>query len=203
MGLMQLKQLLRTMEKEAGFVPMPGGAPPMDPAMMGGMPPMAPPPMDPAMMGGMPPMDPNMMPPMDPGMMPPPPPEGEGGVDPMLLEAIRQVVREEVSSAGPAGADGKDGGDTEARISRLEDPIAPMIEQLSGGGEMAADTSMGGAPMMDPGMPEGMPAGLEGIPPEALAGMLSGEGQMAPGPMEVTAQVHKDLDNIVNMIKRM
>lgn len=48
-----------------------GGAPPMDPAMMGGAMGGAPP-MDPAMMGGAPPMDPAMMggaPPMDPAMM--------------------------------------------------------------------------------------------------------------------------------------
>ena len=36
-----------------------GGAPPMDPTMMGA--PMPAPPMDPAMMGGAPPMDPSMM----------------------------------------------------------------------------------------------------------------------------------------------
>ena len=59
----------------AGGMPMDpsmmGGAPPMDPSMMGGMPPAGGMPMDPSMMGGMPPMDPAMMQAMM-GAAPPP-----------------------------------------------------------------------------------------------------------------------------------
>ena len=93
-SLLQLAawKLNRELQKQA-FVPG-GGAPPMDPAMMGGGMPMDPAmmgggmPMDPMAMGGAPPMDPMAMggmpmdpmamggaPPMDPGMPPAPPAE--------------------------------------------------------------------------------------------------------------------------------
>ena len=93
---MALKNLELT-EKEA-FVPMPGGAPPaappgppMDPAMMGGAPPMPTGPAmggmpaDPAMMGGAPPM------PMDPAMagaMPMDPAMGGMPTDPAMAGAM-------------------------------------------------------------------------------------------------------------------
>ena len=113
-------ELLRMVK--AGFVPMPGGAPPMDPAMggmpmdpamaggappMGGMPPMdpamaggAPPmggmPMDPAMAGGMPPMDPAMaggMPPMDPAMLESALGGGGGSMITMTPEELTNLIQ--------------------------------------------------------------------------------------------------------------
>jgi len=83
------------MEKEA-FVP--GGAPPMDPSMGGGMPPGAPP-MDPSMMGGgMPPGAP-----MDPAMMgggaPPPPPAGATSPD-MLMQQVAAGAQGAGAGAG-------------------------------------------------------------------------------------------------------
>ena len=76
-------------KRAAGEMGMPmGGAPPMDPSMMGGgMPPMMPPesmpPMDPSMMGGMPPMDPSMM-----GGAPVPGIEAEKGMKEVALRAL-------------------------------------------------------------------------------------------------------------------
>lgn len=109
-----------TRTKQAAQAPMDpammGGAPPMDPAMMGappmdpammGMPPGGAPPMDPAMMGGAPPMDPAMMgmppggaPPMDPAMMgmPPVAPPPGGAAPPPADPA---------AAGDPAAAEGK------------------------------------------------------------------------------------------------
>lgn len=82
----------------------PGGAPPMDPAMMGGPPPgaMPPgPPMDPAMAGGPPPppMDPNAMhpeaggPPLPPGPEAGGPPPGASQIPPQLESQLTQMAQ--------------------------------------------------------------------------------------------------------------
>ena len=88
-------------DSAAGGAP-PGGAPPMDPSMMGGAPPGGPP-MDPSMMGappgGAPPMDPSMMggmPPMDPSMM-------GGGLPPDLDSKIQDAVQKALQSGGNGG----------------------------------------------------------------------------------------------------
>lgn len=87
---------LRNLAQKLAFSPA-GAMPPMDPAMMGGMPPQGAP-MDPAMMGGMPPqgapMDPAMMggmppqgAPMDPAMMGGMPPQG-ATMDPAMMGGV-------------------------------------------------------------------------------------------------------------------
>lgn len=85
---------------KAAAVPPGGGAPAMDPAMMGGaMPAGGMPPMDPAMGGGAPPMDPAMMggaPPMDPAMM--------GGAAGGAAGGMPPPADPMAAAAGPAAA---------------------------------------------------------------------------------------------------
>ena len=114
----------------------PGGAPPMDPSMMGGappgaMPPGGAPPMDPSMMGGAPPMDPSMMggaPPMDPAAA-----AGAGG-DP--TEQIRSVVQEELQKAlaevkgSGKGAKKNDGQNTEMFMRRIQKLLTHLYSSL-------------------------------------------------------------------------
>lgn len=184
------KSVKEAMEKKANadaFVPMPGGQPPMDPAMggdpammdpammggdpmAGGMPPEM---MDPAMAGGMPPemMDPAMM-----GEMPPEggaPPAGELPMDPVQLVStviapiVRDAVREALSEAAVDVKKKKTEGDAPA--APPADPMAAM-----GGMPPVDPMMMGGMPPMDPaaaigGMPaEGM-VGLDGAPVDPMA----------------------------------
>ena len=121
-----------------GAPPPGGGAPPMDPSMMGGAPPMDPsmmggaPPMDPSMMGGAPPMDPSMMggaPPMDPSMM--------GGAPPADPSAqLRSVIQEELAKALSAAKGGKgtvkktDGGNAELYMHRIQKLLTHLYSSL-------------------------------------------------------------------------
>jgi len=100
----------------------PGGAPPMDPAMMGGAP------MDPAMMGGAPPMDPAMM-----GGAPPPPP----GV---TADEVRAIIQEAMGSMG-GGAAGGGGGmaggnmlkpkiDVNVEIMQIKNMLSKLIDAM-------------------------------------------------------------------------
>ena len=130
-----LLQTARQSVKKAFAPPQGGGAPPMDPSMMGGAPPQGggAPPMDPSMMGGAPPMDPSMMggaPPMDPSMMGGAPP-----VDP--AEQIRSVVQEELQKALSAvkGGNGKgsvkkDGGNAELYMHRIQKLLTHLYSSL-------------------------------------------------------------------------
>lgn len=120
-----------------------GGAPPMDPSMMGGAAGGAPP-MDPAMMGGAPPMDPAMMggmpggaAPVDPAMAggaPPVDPAAGAAADP--TEQIRAVVQEEIQKA-MAGAKGagkpskkNDGQNTEMFMRRIQKLLTHLYSSL-------------------------------------------------------------------------
>lgn len=149
---------------------MMGGAPPMDPAMMGGMP------MDPAMMGGMP-MDPAMMdpammggaPPMDPAMMDP---AMAGGAAPPadptqqdITETIRQVVKEELASAGGgAGGSGKSKGGGKVNMEQDLSTIKAVLSQIADvlGLQVPASTTLGG------GAPAPAPSGDSGQKAAAL-----------------------------------
>ena len=121
---------------------MMGGAPPMDPGMMdpaamGGMPPL-PPPMDPAMMGGAPPTDPNMMggaPPMDPNMM--------GGMDMAQLQQMAQELG--------IGQDQQMYAELNEKIDAIGNMLIEVLTALGAGAEGMADPGMEEG-MMDPGM---------------------------------------------------
>ena len=106
-GLQNEYAALKEIRKSAFMAapPMPQGPPPpMDPAMaqggappMGGMPPVDPAtgmPMDPAMMGGAPPMDPAMggMPPVDPATGMPMDPAAAGGAPPEAPAITPEIV---------------------------------------------------------------------------------------------------------------
>jgi len=119
----------------ASAAPMPpGGAPPMDPAMMGGG--MS---MDPAMAGGgMPPMDPAMMgggmPAGDPMMAAPPgaaPPPADPSMQAMGdQEMLRNLIRTEIQNAmggmgeGGVAAGGKKSG------NKFEDALRVLEEKM-------------------------------------------------------------------------
>ena len=172
-------------DKEA-FVPMPGGAapPPMpaDPAMggapMGGAP-MGGAPMDPAMMGGMPPMDPAMMggAPMDPAMMGGMPAGGPGmegatsPLDPATLEAVRQVVREEMGGSGGEAAAG--GGEkpkasgkvaVEERLTSIEQGLSKILGMLVGAGALPGSDIMPPSTEVTEAVAPPVPAGEMGSP---------------------------------------
>ena len=103
-------EVLKTLKQ--AFQPMPGGAPPMDPAMMqqGGAPPM-----DPAMMqqGGAPPMDPAMM---QQGGAPPP-------ADPAQMEAMVSEVMHAVEQI--AGAVEQ----SNQQVSQLQSQLQQMMQE--------------------------------------------------------------------------
>ena len=143
------------------MIPPPGGAPPMDPAMMqgggmpmdpammqgGGMPPV--PPMDPAMMQGGMPMDPAMMqggaPPMDPAMMGGGMPPEEMPADPnappaMNLEQEIMSIKEMLQAL------------MESQIALMQTlggmpPVPPMDPAMMGGGMPMDPAMMGGGGM--------------------------------------------------------
>ena len=134
--LREVRAELESIRKEAFMAapPMPGGAPPMDPAMMqGGMPPGMPVdpntgmPMDPAMMqGGMPPgppVDPNTGMPMDPAMMqggmPPGPPVDPNTGMPMDPAAMGGAPPQEAGQLTP----------------EMVEELLGVIEELAAGAE--------------------------------------------------------------------
>jgi hypothetical protein len=176
-------------QEKSGFVPMPpggpqqgqggmppGGAPPMDQAMMGGMagqmmPPTdpmaaagggmppggAPPPMDPSMMGGAPPTDPAAL-----GGAPPPPPPAPGGD---VRSQIQQVLTEMGIQPKKSSKGKVDLNVLPSRLRRIEKlltnihtvnqiPLPPDIldddDEVSGEGGSAQSSgggdSSGGAP---------------------------------------------------------
>lgn len=222
--------------KRAGaeaFLPMPGGQPPMDPAMAGGAPPMDPammggaPPMDPAMAGGaMPPMDPAMMggaPPMDPAMMggggmPPPPmdPAMAGGappVDPAMMAAM---------AAPPAPAPG--GAGLDATTISLLIPIIKnaVTEALQGAGDgkggkkekkqsaedrlMAIEQKLGITPQAAPAAGGGASAGGAPAPAAPPADPLASIGSgPAPSQADQAAKTgaYKEKDEILASIERL
>lgn len=189
------------------LMPPPGGAPPMDPAMMGGgMPPGMPMdpammqggmPMDPAMMGGAPPMDPAMMQggmpsgmPMDPAMM---------GMDPAMMGG--GMPPEEI----PADPNAPPAMNIEQEITSIKEMLQALMEsqialmQTLGGGMPAPQgmpmdpAMMGGAPPQ--GMPPGMPMDPAMMPMDpAMMGMdpamMGMDPAMMQGGMQVTAS-HK------------
>jgi len=159
--------------------PMMGGAPPMDP-MMGGAPPMGPPPgappMDP-MMGGAPPMGP---PPMDPAMM--------GGAPPMGPPP---------GAPGAGGSKKIDPAFIYMELSRVRKLLTTLFQNMDMKlpGDILDDSSV--AQVMFGQMPSSNPIGQEPQAPAPAAGAapLPGIGGTGPvGPVEApkTASV-KDL----------
>ncbi len=144
------------------------GAAPMDPAAMQAMMAQGGAPMDPAMMQGAP-MDPAMMAqggmPMDPAMMQPPPgPQ----MDPAMLDAIRQVVQEEMAKNAPAQAPAeqaptqpKSGGKAamEERLTAIEQGLTKILGVLTGQGALPAQDIMPQVPPQEMGTP------VEAAPP--------------------------------------
>lgn len=187
---MNLIRMTRSIMEKVAFVP--SGAPPMDPAMMGGMPPMPPggaPPMDPAMMGGAPPMDPAMMGGAPP--MPPAPPAGAGDVSGMT-QMMRDIVAEEVKKAiggdtgnSPNGkATGKPKIDIGAKLANIELFLAKVGDALGikfSAQDLVNTTSpdQGAGPAGGAGAPAAPSAGaippipgIEGIQPAGTPGGL-------------------------------
>jgi len=181
--------------QKRGFQPMPGGQPPVDPAMAGGGgAPMDPAmaggaPMDPAMMGGGAPMDPAMMgggAPMDPamagmdpammggGMMPPGMDMGMGGPMPatigqlgMLADTITLIFQQIMGDAGGAPAAG---GPPE--VAPQEDVRTVSNTELAEKVDAILAMLAGGGQMPQEGMPpemmapEGMPPSMEMVAPQ-------------------------------------
>jgi hypothetical protein len=118
----------------AGAIP-PGGAPPMDPMMMGGAPPMpgGGPPMDPAAMGGIPPVA-GGMPAGDPMLAVPPeaaPPPPDPSTQAMGdQEAVRTMIREEVQKALGTGEGGVATG-TKKGGNKMEDALRVLEDKMS------------------------------------------------------------------------
>ena len=181
-------ELLRQHEKKA-FVPgeevgqmPPGGAPPidpatgmpMDPAMMGGMPPGMPP-MDPAMMGGQPPMDPAMM---DPSMggMPPMPPEMAGM--PMPMESAPPAV-EEAPAEGQEPVSPERMEQLEDQVEELEKTIMDLLDMVEKSKSLMPD---------EPGAEE--PGAAPGAVQQDMAGLAQPMGgPMGPGAATALQQV--------------
>jgi hypothetical protein len=123
----KLQQIMAyALQQKLAFVPPPGAEAPMGDPMMA-MPPGGAPPMDPAMMGGAPPMDPAMMggaPPMDPSMQAMGDQEG-------MKAAIRSVLQEMGLGGESAGqgvaAPKKSGNKADEAISTLR---ADLMEQM-------------------------------------------------------------------------
>lgn len=141
----------------AAGAPMGGGAAPMDPGAMGGMPPGGAP-MDPSMVGGLPPggMPPmGGAPPMDPSM---------GGMPPIMLSAQDlQILIEQAAGAGappapeaapapeeaPAEDPAADGRVTNKELMERVDNMENMMGQIMAALNIAPDEGM----MMPQDMP--------------------------------------------------
>ena len=170
---------LDSIDKEA-FVPMPGGQPPMDPAMAQGGMPMDPAmaqggmPMDPAMAGGMPPGGEMMADPMAGAGMPPPdaamgapPPNPEQEIYDMIVQAVRQVLQEMGIEEGGAEPKKAKKPSVDERLSAMEE----MMAQLLGGVPVDGEPSGGG---FGPG------AG-EPVDDAGAAAMMPSMGPLSPG----------------------
>ncbi len=163
---------------------MMGGAPPMDPAMMGGAPPM-----DPAMMGGAPPMDPAMMggaPPMDPAMADQLMAAAAGGAPPMdpAMGA---------PAPGPApeqvGALAEDPAATEPKVSDMTiTDLQTMIADT-----VAAALSEGNSPV------EGQVSEIQ----DAIAAMKESEGAIPTDSPEMPAPMMEGFDQEVEELPEM
>lgn len=195
-----------------------GGAPPMDPAMMGGMPPGGGgmPPMDPAMMGGggMPPMDPAMM---GGGMPPPPPPPPGGdmsGIGAKLDQLIQLMQGGAVGAQSGANSAGqiKPKIDINVEIMKLNKMVAriadalqvhipahemvatpqdltAMAQQQQAGGQQ--DAAMGGAIGPMPGMDPMQGAGIPGMPKQSGVRPYRERGEAFDGGAELSALHNK------------
>ena len=216
-----VKRAAQIYQEKAAFQPMPGGEPPMDPAMAGGG---GGAPMDPSMAGGMPmdpamagggggmPMDPAMgggMP-MDPSMMMPPGMDmGLAGPMPatigqlsitdfqnMLADTITLVFQQLVGG-GEAGAPvppevAPQGDVREVSNTEISEKMDAILALLAGGG----------APMGDP-MAAGAPPPEPLIPPEGGDMGFGGQPMMAPGDpagMEIQAQVKQKASSLADLI---
>jgi hypothetical protein len=143
--------------------------------------------MDPAMMGGAPPMDPAMA-----GGMPPPPPMDQGGAMPPLtvsaedLMALFQEVARQTQPAEEAGAPGASpsGRVTNRELRDRMDGLEGKLDALANalGVQMpAAEVGAGAAP----GMPAGEPADLAALvpppaPPPEVPKMARADARQTP-----------------------
>lgn len=135
----QIKQAFTPMPQDMPQQAM-AGAPPMDPAMMGGAMPPGAPPMDPAMAGGAAPMPAQAAPPMDPAMaggaMPPgaPPMDPTAGGAPVPPEDIGAVIDQVMASMeeiiGVIQELGAQNQELSARLDALEQAQQTLIEDL-------------------------------------------------------------------------
>ena len=97
----------------------PGGAPPMDPSMMGG----GAPPMDPSMMGGAPPA--------------PPAPPAPSPMDPgMIQQIVADEVRKAMGAGGAGAASGGGGGlkpkiDVNVELMQIKHMLAKLADALN------------------------------------------------------------------------
>jgi len=174
-----------------------GGPMPMDPAMMGGMPPMGGvPPMPPAggdpAAGGAPPFDPSML-----GM----PPEAGGGeappFDPSMLEAGGEPPAEEPPPEDPLNDPERDmdedgRADTMVPLNEMKDFTVGIIEATKGKKtQEAAPPGMGGASSAGSAGPE-TPAGAG--PLASIGGAPAAEPAAAmPKLGDIQRQMEEDL----------
>ena len=174
--------------EKRGFVPPGGGAPPMDPAMMGGAPPGGPP-MDPSMMGGAPPggppMDPSMMggaPPMDPAMMGGAPPMGPPPMGPPAAPPGDPAAAAAPPANGAAGGSKKiDPAFLYMEMSRVRKLLTTLFQNMDMQlpPDVLDDNSV--AQVMSGQQPTSSPLGQEAQPPAAGGGpALPGIGGSAP-----------------------
>ena len=168
-------------QEKRGFVPPGGGMPPMDPAAMGGAPPMGPPP------GGAPPMDPMM------GGAPPmgPPP----GAPPALPADPAAAA----APPAPAGGSKKiDPAFLYMEMSRVRKLLTALFQNLDMQlpADVLDDNSV--AQVMSGQVPESAPIGQEPAAPPAAGGDapslpgIGGSGPIGPVAAPKTASV-KDL----------
>jgi len=203
-------------EEKQAFQPMPGGQPPMDPAMAGGAgaPPMDPAmagggmpmdpamaggaPMDPAMAGGMPPVDPATGMPIDPMTGAPIDPAMMGGapVEPLVAEMtlsdFKQTIREVISdvlTGGPMEGEGDDAASDkkDTQLGEINEKITMLADVLTGGAASAAADPAA----MDAGAPMGGDAAMMG----AGAGV-----PVAPEGMEQQASHNNSKRSVADLI---
>ncbi len=155
----------------------------MDPAMMGGAPPM-----DPAMMGGAPPMDPAMMDPamMDPAMMDPAmmgeDPAAAGTPVTLNLEDLQTVLKELSAGEAPE-AEGESKRATNRQIMDELSGLRDMVSALAA----AAGVQL---PAGEVGSEAGTDLGSPSANPSDIAAVAD---QMASGdPMEDPAMMGED-----------